>query len=904
MRRVPSIDFPLGNPVQKIVKFLGRPCGLGRGTAFNKALASLLSLAVILGPSSVFAYDDDRYTYAPPRVQDFQNQYKPQNNFSPSFQLDRQISNQNAAMQVRFGSRQGFAPASFSLSSLNQTSLPQPKFQFADLSRTSLPEFKINLPKPQAATKPEPKGFFGAIGAGLKAVGNAIKGIAQAVAKFLTVDRAKVTYEARRDQILKTNPGIKEIAKGQFQVGDGQRFQHGGVTWEPGSTFQMNDDGRGIHLNQGVTMSPDLGGIQRADGKLIPVIMTLEDNRFTPTGIDYSRIEPKTKFDYTHPMSISGIGTVPAGASMTYEGSRPGTKADPTPVIVLSFQNARIENPGKALESIANLKNEKITLTQMEVRLKGKINEINGLHLNRGAEKLFVSQHGETFSVSQLEQKTAKAQETSAILTQQSRKLSQDIQSAVLHSNTLTDKLHQNTGTPKALDFEIKSAIGEQSALTQALAQKSAELNNHLSNGNYSDVANAITTLEQAQTELKANIANLQAQTNQFQAYKRAVKGLEMAYGKMAPHAIPESMKTPTITVDQLKGAAGYFSEDKKAIAQEAQNAFAALQGLADQGILSPQQARLKCAEVMLIRNHLLAAKPDVAGNAVIKTADTMEQGYQLLDLAADKAVFNHLDNLAESRPNVTLAIGRGGLAIAGGAAVVGVGYGLATAPATTVVVIGSGVVSQKTFEAMGLSPRAAAVYSAIVVAPVAAAATTSSSMKAINSNIVRSVRGFFAGAVRFLRSEGKAFNNPATGQAGHAYVPLLQSEGLQTKVINTPQGIAIQSETPASLFAKEQVKNGAPLYRGGLVGKSQTGQAAQYWSLENPLSPGYANRYGIPPQNQHFDFVEIGKARNGASFITREAPGVKTNGGGGIEAVFEEGGVETTSFSLWKNYR
>ncbi|MBK8126966.1 MAG: hypothetical protein IPK56_09735 [Elusimicrobia bacterium] len=753
MRRVPSLDFSLGS-------------------AFHKVLAGVLSLALVLGPASAFSYDDDRYTYTPPRVQNYQNQYKPQNNFSPSFQLDRQIGNQNAAMQLRFGSRPGFVPSSFSLSTLNQPTLPQPKFQFADLNRTSLPEFKINLPKPQAATKPESKGFFGTMGAGLKAVGNAFKGFAQAVgnaiAKVFTIDRAKISYDARRDQILKTNPEIKEIAKGQFQVADGQQFKHGGTTWEPGSTFQMNDNGRGIHLTQGVTMSPDLGGIKRADGKPLPVVMTLDNDRFTPTGIDYSRIEPRTKFDYTHPVTITGLGAIPAGASMIYEGTKPGTKADLTPVIMLSFQNARIDNPGKALESITNLKNEKITLTQMEVRLKGRINEINGLHLNRGNETLFVSQHGETFSVSQLEQKTAKAQEASAILTQQSRKLSQDSQSAVLHSNTLFNKLHQNTATPNALDFEIKSAIAEQSALTQALDQKSAELNNHLSNGNYSEVASAITTLEQAQTELKANIATLQAQTEQFQAYKRAVKGLEMDYGKMAPHATPESMKTPTITVDQLKNAAGYFTEEKKAITQEAQNAFAALQGMADRGILTPQQARLKCAEIMLIRNHLLAAKPDVVGNAVIKTADTMEQGYELLNLAADKAVFNHLDKLAESHPGVTLAIGRGGLAAAGGAAIVGVGYGLATAPATTAVVIGSGVVSQKTFEAMGLSPRAAAVYSAIVVAPVAAAATTSSSMKAINSNIVGSVRGFFVGVVRFLRSEREAFTNPATGQAGH----------------------------------------------------------------------------------------------------------------------------------------
>ena len=763
MRRVPPLDFPLGS-------------------AFHKVLTSVLSLAIVLGPASAFAYDDDRYTYNAPRVQDYQNQYRPQSNISPSFQLDRQISNQNAAMQLRFGTRQGFAPSSFSLSSIKQPTLPQPKFQFADLSRTSLPEFKINLPKPQAATKAEPKGFFGVMGAGLKAVGNVFKGFAQAVgnvigkvAKVFTIDRAKITYEARRDQILKSNPGIKEIAKGQFQVPDGQRFQHGGITWEPGSTFQMNDDGRGIHLSQGVTMSPDMGGIKRADGKPIPVIMTLENDRISPTGIDFSRIEPKTKFDYSHPVNISGLGTIPARASMTYEGTKPGTKTNPTPIVTLSFQNARIENPGKALESISNLKNEKITLTQMEVRLKGRINEINGLHVKRGEEKMFVSQHGEAFSVTHLEQKTAKAQEASASLSRQSRKLSQDVQSAVLHSNKLTDKLHQNTGTPPTLNFETKSAIGEQSALTQAVAQRTAELNSHLANGNYSDVANAITSLEQAQGELQVNIAILQAQTEQFQAYKRAVKGLEMAYGKMAPHATPESMKTPTITVDQLKDAAGYFTEEKKAVTQEAQKAIGALQGMVEHGIMPAQEARVKCAEIMLIRNHLLSAKPDTLGNNVIKTADNMEQGYELLDLAADKAVFDHLDKLAETHPGVTLAIGRGGLAVAGGAAIVGVGYGLATAPATTAVVIGSGVVSQKTFEAMGLSPRAAAVYSAIVVAPVAAASATSSSMKAINSNIVRSVRGFFVGVVRFLRSEGEAFTNPATGQAGFLLNPLAE---------------------------------------------------------------------------------------------------------------------------------
>lgn len=49
----------------------------------------------------------------------------------------------------------------------------------------------------------------------------------------------------------------------------------------------------------------------------------------------------------------------------------------------------------------------------------------------------------------------------------------------------------------------------------------------------------------------------------------------------------------------------------------------------------------------------------------------------------------------------------------------------------------------------------------------------------------------------------------------------------------------------------------GATLYRIGTLGKSQAGEA-QFWSLENPANPGYAGRYGIPPENvANADFIE-----------------------------------------------
>jgi len=146
-------------------------------------------------------------------------------------------------------------------------------------------------------------------------------------------------------------------------------------------------------------------------------------------------------------------------------------------------------------------------------------------------------------------------------------------------------------------------------------------------------------------------------------------------------------------------------------------NAAKALNKMAEEGMITPTERTLKIAEIKAIRDHLLAAKPDVVGNAVIKTADVMEQKYQAVSKDFDEAIFDHLDNAAEKYPKTMEAVGQSALAAAGGAAIVGLGYGLVAAPAATVVVVGSGVISQKAFEAMGLSPEAAAYYTAIVVA-------------------------------------------------------------------------------------------------------------------------------------------------------------------------------------------
>ncbi|MTJ83146.1 MAG: hypothetical protein F8N37_19340 [Telmatospirillum sp.] len=114
---------------------------------------------------------------------------------------------------------------------------------------------------------------------------------------------------------------------------------------------------------------------------------------------------------------------------------------------------------------------------------------------------------------------------------------------------------------------------------------------------------------------------------------------------------------------------------------------------------------------------------------------------------------------------------------------------------------------------------------------------------------------------------------------------------------VATPYGRAVQGGGVDALMARTQVESGARLYRIGTMGKSQAAEA-QFWALESPDSPGYAARYGIPPENvAKADFIETGILKPGSDFVTRVAPPVGKNPGGGIEVVTPENGVTLNYF-------
>ena len=93
-------------------------------------------------------------------------------------------------------------------------------------------------------------------------------------------------------------------------------------------------------------------------------------------------------------------------------------------------------------------------------------------------------------------------------------------------------------------------------------------------------------------------------------------------------------------------------------------------------------------------------------------------------------------------------------------------------------------------------------------------------------------------------------------------------------------------------------MQQGGTVYKGGVLGRSETG-ASQFLATENPLNPGYAGRYGIPPKNANFDFVITGRVKTGAPVITRSAPGIPPNPGGGVEGVINAGDLIMDSFVM-----
>jgi len=115
-------------------------------------------------------------------------------------------------------------------------------------------------------------------------------------------------------------------------------------------------------------------------------------------------------------------------------------------------------------------------------------------------------------------------------------------------------------------------------------------------------------------------------------------------------------------------------------------------------------------------------------------------------------------------------------------------------------------------------------------------------------------------------------------------------------KAIKTPYGDAFQSTSKEALQLRKYVDDGGELYRGGTFGRSNVTDA-QFWAPENPLNPGYAEKYGVDFSKT--DYIIGGRQMQGGHYITRPAPGLGNNAGGGLEIVNNPNSVRLDFFYM-----
>ena len=161
------------------------------------------------------------------------------------------------------------------------------------------------------------------------------------------------------------------------------------------------------------------------------------------------------------------------------------------------------------------------------------------------------------------------------------------------------------------------------------------------------------------------------------------------------------------------------------------------------------------------------------------------------------------------------------------------------------------------------------------------------------NSAISGATAGVFKFASSPLKYTARTVSNT---QAVKPQVKMdLQHLDKNSGIIKTPHGDA-QATTKNALQVRNYVNNGGQLYRTGAFGKSKVTDA-QFWSPESPFGAGYANKYGLA--NSKIDYIIGGVKISGAPYITRPAPPVPPNIGGGIEVVTNPNSVILNFFHM-----
>ncbi len=557
--------------------------------------------------------------------------------------------------------------------------------------------------------------------------------------------------------------------------------------------------------------------------------------------------------------------------------------------------------------------------------VKASVMDLNSAVVEKGDKRVFISRTQAPLEISGIEKGVNDLDATSSVHFSKISNVERDLSARSNAVSQFFKTVSGQTGLEATLNFEFKDEFKKLSKEAGDIREGSLNLSQSVENVSYANVKESLQNLQQRQDVVTQKTQGLEAQAESFREVQRGMRGVTNELVSMLPQIDADRLKTEAPVSDQelAHRAATYFPDQKAAVCQQTDKALAGIKNLVNVGAMTPEEGGKLGAQMMAMRDKILGAVPnDALYDQKRAVADPLQKTYDtsknLVHRATDVAFFNvmGMEKLAEKYPKIGEAVGKFYLEEAKlaqtGAAVVGtagLAYFAVTATITTGAAVGTAYVVKNALEYVGVNKEASTAYAAATSFLVAARVGESPWVKGKETRlleaviskvslIVRNVRAFVGDSLGRIANEsgqilvpGKTFTPSHLGN-----VPL----GQNFAAISTPYGDALQSMAPEALAARNLVQNGQVLYRIGRIGKSEAGEA-QFWALENPLSPGFEARYGIPPGNIRkgaINFVEIGELKPGTPFITRPAPPVGKNPGGGIEVVVGQGGIKLRSFS------
>ena len=598
-----------------------RVCGFDTLSAHLVRKSLSLSLSVALGvlPMALaFAREDERTSYlANNRYQDYQNQYKPEKNYSASSQLDRQIRMQNTALALRFQ-----APTATSLGRVDvpKATLQTPTIKFDFLGNNAPKVPNALRAMPEALTAPIKPGLLNTIGNALKAVGHVMaypfqrigQGIVGLIQRAFGSGNRTTTLTDSQRATLKAYNNIQPTGDGTFKA-TGQTVAFG-RTWEEGATFKVEGDQ--LRLIQGTSFERTFGGMERKDGGLMPLKMAEVNGVVQPTGLDFDRLAPNTVFAIKSPMGIEGFGDLKAG-EMTYQGTWKSPDGQTTGGR-FKFENTLLDL-NKDLAHGMDMTNP-VALRQATFALQAGLMRLNSAVVEKGSGKYFVSQDESPVNIARLEKTSGELDKRSEASLRAIETTKQDIVHRTEALGAAAKELAKVTGQVGPVSIDLNAPLADLQREAQAVRGEANRIAQAVKAGDYAGLETAAKDLAHRQEALTKKSESLAEQAAAIKDLQKGFRGMELG-----AKALSQKTEGP---------AAAQESENIEA---SAQIAFAAAKVLVGQGAITPDQSAQLGTQITALRNQVRGVAP----SATIKPEETAapeKQGFfgRLMQKASD----------------------------------------------------------------------------------------------------------------------------------------------------------------------------------------------------------------------------------------------------------------------------